>query len=59
MVSSLNLIQKKTAKHIQVINNTVDHILRLEIEFEEEDIDILLSVDEGDCTTDNFNFSFE
>ena len=28
-------------------------------EFEEEDIDILLSVDEGECTTDNFNFSFE
>jgi two-component system, OmpR family, sensor histidine kinase ChvG len=33
-----NLIQKKTANHIQVINNTIDHILRLEIEFEEEDI---------------------
>ena len=33
-----NLIQKKTANHIQVINNTIDHILRLEIEFKEEDI---------------------
>jgi len=33
-----NLIQKKTANHIQVINNTIDHILRLEIKFEEEDI---------------------
>ena len=33
-----NLIQKKTANHIQVINNTIDHILRLEIKFKEEDI---------------------
>ena len=33
-----NLIQKKTVKHIQVINNTIDHILRLNIKFEEEDI---------------------
>jgi two-component system, OmpR family, sensor histidine kinase ChvG len=33
-----NLIQKKTANHINVINNTIDHILRLEIKFEEEDI---------------------
>ena len=33
-----HLIQKKTANHIQVINNTIDHILRLEIKFEEEDI---------------------
>jgi len=33
-----NLIQKKTANHIQIINNTIDHILRLNIKFEEEDI---------------------
>ena len=33
-----NLIQKKTANHIKVINNTIDHILRLDIKFEEEDI---------------------
>ena len=33
-----NLIQKKTANHINIINNTIDHILRLEIKFEEEDI---------------------
>ena len=33
-----NLIQKKTANHIKVINNTIDHILRLNIKFEEEDI---------------------
>jgi two-component system, OmpR family, sensor histidine kinase ChvG len=33
-----NLIQKKTVKHIQVIDNTIDHILRLKIKFEEEDI---------------------
>ena len=33
-----NLIQKKTANHIKVIDNTIDHILRLNIKFEEEDI---------------------
>ena len=33
-----NLIQKKTANHIKVIDNTIDHILRLQIKFEEEDI---------------------
>ena len=33
-----NLILKKTVKHIQVIDNTIDHILRLNIQFEEEDI---------------------
>jgi two-component system sensor histidine kinase ChvG len=33
-----NLILKKTVKHIQVIDNTIDHILRLDIKFEEEDV---------------------
>ena len=33
-----NLIQKKIANHIDVIDNTVNHILRLQIKFEEEDI---------------------
>ena len=33
-----NLIQKKTANHINIINNTIEHILRLDIKFEEEDI---------------------
>jgi two-component system, OmpR family, sensor histidine kinase ChvG len=33
-----NLIQKKTSKHIKVIDNTIEHILRLNIKFEEEDI---------------------
>ena len=33
-----NLIEKKTTKHIQIINNTIEHILRLNIKFEEEDI---------------------
>jgi two-component system sensor histidine kinase ChvG len=33
-----NLIKKKTVKHIQTIDNTIDHILRLNIKFEEEDI---------------------
>ena len=31
------MIQKKTANHINVINNTIEHILRLDIKFEEED----------------------
>jgi len=33
-----SLILKKTVKHIQVIDNTIDHISRLGIRFEEEDI---------------------
>ena len=33
-----NLIKKKTIKHIQTIDNTIQHIIRLNIKFEEEDI---------------------
>jgi len=33
-----NLILKKTVNHIQIIDNTIDHISRLDIKFEEEDI---------------------
>ena len=33
-----NLILKKTVNHIQIIDNTIDHITRLKIKFEEEDI---------------------
>jgi two-component system, OmpR family, sensor histidine kinase ChvG len=33
-----NLIKNKTSKHIQIIDNTIEHILRLNIKFEEEDI---------------------
>ena len=33
-----NLILKKTVNHIKIIDNTIDHILRLSIKFEEEDI---------------------
>ena len=33
-----SLIKKKTVKHIQIIDNTIEHILRLNIKFEEEDI---------------------
>jgi len=33
-----NLIKKKTANHIQIINNTIDHIRRLDIKFNENDI---------------------
>ena len=32
------LIKNKTTKHIKIINNTIEHILRLNIKFEEEDI---------------------
>ena len=33
-----NLIKEKKSKHIQIIDNTIEHILRLNIKFEEEDI---------------------
>ena len=33
-----NLIKKKTSNHIKVIDNTINHIKRLKIEFNEEDI---------------------
>ena len=33
-----NLILKKTVNHIKIIENTIDHILRLDIKFEEEDL---------------------
>ena len=33
-----NLIKKKAANHIQIIENTIDHIQRLNIEFKENDI---------------------
>ena len=33
-----NLILKKTVNHIQIIDNTINHIIRLNIKFEEEDI---------------------
>ena len=33
-----NLIKDKKSKHIQIIDNTIDHILRLNIKFEEDDI---------------------
>ena len=33
-----NLILKKTVNHIKIIENTIDHISRLNIKFEEEDI---------------------
>ena len=33
-----NLIKGKKSKHIQIIDNTIEHILRLDIKFEEEDI---------------------
>ena len=33
-----NLIKKKTSNHIQIINNTIDHIQRLKIKFNDDDI---------------------
>ena len=33
-----DLIKNKTSKHIQIIDNTIEHILRLNIKFEEEDV---------------------
>ena len=33
-----NLIKKKTSNHIQIINNTIDHIQRLKIKFNNDDI---------------------
>ena len=33
-----NLIKNKTTEHIQIIDNTIEHILRLNIKFVEEDI---------------------
>jgi len=33
-----NLIKDKKNKHIQIIDNTIEHILRLNIKFEEEDV---------------------
>ena len=33
-----NLILKKTVNHIKIIDNTIDHILRLNVKFEEKDI---------------------
>jgi len=33
-----NLIKNKKSKHIQIIDNTIEHIFRLSIVFEEEDI---------------------
>ncbi len=33
-----NLIKKKIANHIQIIDNTIDHIQRLNVNFNEDDI---------------------
>ena len=33
-----SLINNKTTNHIQIINNTVDHIQRLKINFTEDDV---------------------
>ena len=33
-----NLIKKKSSNHIEVINNTIDNLTRLDVKFVEEDI---------------------
>ena len=33
-----NLIKKKSSNHIEIINNTIDNLIRLEVNFVEEDI---------------------
>ena len=33
-----NLIKKKSSNHIEIINNTIDNLTRLECKFDEEDI---------------------
>ncbi len=33
-----NLIKKKTSNHIEIINNTIDNLNRLQVQFNEEDI---------------------
>ena len=33
-----NLIKKKSSNHIEVINNTIDNLTRLDVKFEEEDV---------------------
>ena len=33
-----NLIKKKSSNHIEVINNTIDNLIRLDVKFEEADI---------------------
>ena len=37
-----NLIKKKSSNHIEVINNTIDNLIRLDVKFVEEDIRIFL-----------------
>ena len=37
-----NLIKKKSSNHIEVINNTIDNLTRLDVKFVEEDIRIFL-----------------
>jgi two-component system, OmpR family, sensor histidine kinase ChvG len=37
-----NLIKKKSSNHIEVINNTIDNLTRLDVKFNEEDIRIFL-----------------
>ena len=38
------LIKKKTSNHIRVIDNTIDHLQRLSVEFNENDIKKLLQL---------------
>ena len=59
-----NLINKKTSNHIQIIDNTIDHIRRLKIKFNEDDIRKFLfstrflfqNLDRVIIFDENFNF---
>ena len=33
-----NLIKKKSSNHIEIINNTIDNLIRLDVQFNEEDV---------------------
>ena len=50
-----NLIKKKSSNHIEVINNTIDNLTRLDIKFVEELIDLLELKDYGQKSDMSFD----
>ena len=53
----VSVIYSDENKHIELYKTLYDK--DEEIDFIEDDLDTLLTVEEGDCSTENFNFSFE
>ena len=49
-----NLIHKKTLNHIQIIDNTIEHIRMLRIQFNEDDIKQTELDDYGDAAGDDY-----